>query len=60
MHNLSAVLSSIDSEQREAGKTLSTMREVIKAMNKCSKISTGTQVEEGELEAKVGKIFENQ
>lgn len=54
------MLSSIDSEQREAGKTLSTMREVIKAMNKCSKISTGTQVEEGELEAKVGKIFENQ
>jgi hypothetical protein len=33
------------------------MRELIKAMTKCSKVSTGTQVDESELLTQAGAIF---
>ncbi len=35
----------MESEQKETGSTLNTMRELIKAMTKSTKVSTGTQVD---------------
>lgn len=47
----------MENEQRSAGSTLANMRELIKSMTKCSKVTTGTQVDESELLTQAGAIF---
>jgi hypothetical protein len=43
---LSILLANMETEQRSAGNTLGNMRELIKSMTKCAKVTTGTQVDE--------------
>lgn len=43
---MSLLLNSMEAEQRTTNTSLSSMRELIKAMTKCTKVTTGTQVDE--------------
>lgn len=45
LKTLSLLMASIDNEQRNSHGTLTHMRELIKSMAKCSKVSTATQVD---------------
>jgi hypothetical protein len=45
LDGLSALLNGFEREQNLTGHTLLNMREVIKAMARCTKASTGTQVD---------------
>ena len=56
---LALLLGSMENEQRAAGHSLANMRELIKSMTKCSKVATGTQVDESELLTQAGAIFSN-
>lgn len=47
----------MEKEQHNTHSNLSSMRELIKAMTKCTKVSTSTQVDESELLTKAGTIF---
>jgi hypothetical protein len=52
-------MGSMETEQRVTGASLSNMRELVKAMTKCSKATTATQVDESELLTQAGAIFSN-
>lgn len=57
LKTLSLLINNLDAEQRNAHDTLTNMRELIKAMTKCSKVTTATQVDESELLTQAGAIF---
>jgi len=59
LKTLSLLLNNMETEQRSTNTSLSSMRELIKAMTKCTKVSTSTQVDESELLTKAGAIFSN-
>jgi len=43
---MSLLLNNMENEQKSANSSLTNMRELIKAMTKCTKVTTGTQVDE--------------
>lgn len=57
LKTLSVLMGNMETQQRSTGASLTNMRELIKAMTKCSKVSTGTQVDESELLTQAGAIF---
>ena len=57
LKSMSRLFGGMENEQRTTRDTLLNMREVIKAMTKAAKATTGTQVDESELLTQAGAIF---
>lgn len=57
LESLKKVLNGLEMEKKEAGSTLNTMRQLIKAMTRSTKSTTGTQVDESELQTNAVDIF---
>ena len=46
LENFNTLLNSMETQQKDTSRTLGTMREMIKAMARSTKTTTGTQVDE--------------